>query len=71
MTNKPPIIPQGIPGNLLGYLRSLSLYVQMALQRRSEDTSSRDSLLLSSPDGSVWEIRVDDTGDITATKVAG
>lgn len=66
----PPIIPSSIPGNIATYLRALASYVQMGLQRRSEDTSPRDSLLLYSPDQSVWEIRVDDTGTVTSTKVA-
>lgn len=60
-----PPIPTGIPANVAEYLRSLSRYVEVVLR----PAVPPDVLYISSPDKSVWEIRVDNTGNITSTKV--
>ena len=39
--------------------------------KRTPDDTSRKSVYLNSPDGSIWEITVDDTGTLTTTKVLG
>lgn len=68
---RPPIVPGAIPLNIAEYLRDLAKYVSMALQKRTPDDQARASIILLSPNGSAWEVKVSDTGVVTTTKVAG
>lgn len=45
--------------------------IQKEFDARTPDTSSRDSVYISSPDGSIWQVTVDDAGAVSAAKVLG
>ena len=66
-----PPPPAGMPPNLATYLRSLSQYVEMGFKGRTEDQTARGSIILISPDGASWEVKVDNTGVLTTTKIQG
>lgn len=52
------------------YLTDLTKAVRAELEARTVDASSRGYVRLISPDGSVWELSVDDAGLVVTTKVA-
>jgi hypothetical protein len=64
-----PDPPTSIPSNIATYLRDVGKYVQMALRARTPDSEAHHSVILLSPNGSAWEITVDDAGVLTTTKV--
>lgn len=41
------------------------------LKKRTPDQNGRNNLLLTSPDGSIWAVTVDDAGALSAAKVYG
>lgn len=66
-----PKVPEGIAPELAVHLRDLSACVQMELRARTRDDVGHRSIILLSPDGSSWEVTVDDTGTLITTKVQG
>lgn len=70
MKIKFPRIPPSLPATER-YFRDHDTVVDRELQARTPDLEGRNSLLLVSPDRSVWEITVDDAGAISAAKVQG
>lgn len=67
--NAPKIPLDGAEANILEYLRDHARYVEIQLKSRTPDLVAKHSTILLSPDGSAWEIKVDDTGVVTSTKV--
>jgi len=53
------------------YLSSLVRRLSTELSARTRDDVVRPSLLLQSPNGSVYQLYVDDAGAVTAAKVTG
>ena len=53
------------------YLGSLVQRLSTELSARTRDDVVRPSLLLQSPDGSVYQLYVDDAGVVKAAKVTG
>ena len=45
--------------------------LDIEFQKRTPDGNSRQDLLLTSPDGSIWSVTVSDAGALSATKVHG
>lgn len=66
-----PPLPAGSDPNMQKYLRDLSTHVQMEFNKRTPDITARNSITLLSPDGSAWEVTVDDLGALITTKVQG
>lgn len=60
----------GIPG-LSAFLRDLVTYVDRNDKNHLHINQGNNSLLLFSPDGSVFEVKVDNAGVLAATKIAG
>lgn len=52
-------------------INNLSKTVERELDKRTRDDTTRGGIFLSSPDGSVWELKVDDAGALNTTKVFG
>lgn len=64
-----PIIPDGLDPNTRSYLQRFikSLVSQMSRKLDTERPSA--SVLLASPNGSVYTVRVDDSGTLSTTLV--
>lgn len=59
-----------VPG-LETILNALSHEIDHLGTKTISNIRANDSLLLQAPDGSVWEIKVGNTGTISAVKVSG
>lgn len=68
MTNL-PFIPGSIEQPLRAYLTNLANAITREFNRRPTPESPVSSVLLASPDGSVYSVAVTDAGVLTATKV--
>lgn len=55
-----------VPG-VLRYLTTLVEYLRRELMRRPPANTAVDSILLASPNGSVYTVRVTDTGTLETT----
>ena len=62
-------IPTNMDGVTSGFVQSLMRELDEMFLARSPDRLTRHSVFLSAPDKSVWEVTVDNSGTITATKV--
>lgn len=62
----PPSLPHNEEG-IFSYLRELSKYLVREFRKRPEKDTAVDSVILVSPNGSVYTVRVDDAGALTTT----
>lgn len=53
------------------YFKDFSDVARRELESRTPDKNARDALLLRDPDGAIWEVKVDNTGTISTTKIYG
>ena len=67
----PPKVDARNPDTLVKWAQDIYSVLSREFEARTPDTQTRNSLLLTSPSGYVWEITVSDVGAITATKVYG
>lgn len=63
-------LPTTDVGPAAPYLRSLVQSITQELEARVPDTTPKASVLLASPNGSVYSVTVTDAGVVTATKVS-
>jgi hypothetical protein len=64
-----PRVPSGVPG--YQFLNEMVRVLTSELAKRTPDDTSRRSVYLTSPDGSVWEVTINNTGVLETTKVSG
>lgn len=65
-----PHVPAFKEPGLTQYLGSLSRWLRQEFQSRPPSSQSR-TMFLTSPNGSVFEVKVSDAGVISATQVSG
>lgn len=66
----PQFVEHRLATSLRDYLVNLSAFIQRELRRRPEAGTAVDSVLLQSPNNSVYQISVDDAGAIVSTLVS-
>lgn len=72
----PPDVPtkdvRGIPdvSNIVNYLKASHRELGNELRNRTPDNQVRSLLLLMSPNGTVYQVTVSDTGVLTTTELA-
>lgn len=68
---QPPRIPfvKGVSDTLIGWLQSFRSYVADELALRPSKDEAINDVKLIAPDGSVWQVMVDDTGALVVTKM--
>jgi len=71
VTTRMPLVPEFEDGKVKRFLEQQSTFIAKELDKRTPDVTVRQSVFLQSPDKSVWEVAVDDTGTLTTTKVLG
>lgn len=71
MRTFPRVPQQGLDPALERYLRDLSVITQSEFKDRTPDREGGRSIHLVSPDGSVFEVTVNNAGALAATKVLG
>lgn len=64
-------VPTNAEPGLADFGRRLLDELDIEFQKRTPDGNSRQDLLLTSPDGSIWSVTVSDAGALSATKVHG
>lgn len=67
----PPTVDIKTLDKIPTWARSLYAVLSREFSDRTPDLQARDSVLLTAPNGSVWEIKVDNTGTLSSTKVYG
>lgn len=77
MSFNTPSVPKPPPVNkidswstLTDYLRQLAVYLTKEFQRRPAPGTAVGSVLLASPNGSVYTVQVTDLGALTVTQVS-
>lgn len=66
---KLPMPPGSMPPATRGYLGSLVTAITQALSKKVDANTGAGSVLLVSPDGSVYSVQVTDAGALTTTKL--
>lgn len=67
----PPQIPQDptLSSAIATYLSALSNYIVRELRRRPIANTAQNSVLLLSPAGKIWEVKVSDAGVLSTTQI--
>lgn len=65
-----PPPPRSSDTALVSYVQSLTKVLVDAFNKRPDVTEPRNTLLLVSPDGTVYSVGVNNSGGITSTKVS-